>query len=186
MRKNLFNEALTTTDPAEFGRSLAWDELFAFLSHYGSGKYDQDADFISMKEKLLQGRVNEINKPEYQMLSASIINTERTMKSMGFPFLAAVLKGFRDHNRTFGELSDTYGNCFVATAVYGSYNAPEVYILRQFRDSFLRTNFLGRGFIKLYYIIGPTLANITKRLPLLRSLVKSLLDRFVYLLKRRH
>lgn len=47
------------------------------------------------------------------------------------------------------------GGCYIATAVYGSYDCPEVWTLRRFRDNKLATNFWGTLFIKLYYLISP-------------------------------
>jgi len=47
--------------------------------------------------------------------------------------------------------------CYVATAVYGSYNCPEVWTLRRFRDNTLDETWYGRAFIKTYYAISPTL-----------------------------
>ncbi len=47
--------------------------------------------------------------------------------------------------------------CYVATAVYGSYNCPEVWALRRFRDNTLDVTWYGRVFIKTYYAISPTL-----------------------------
>lgn len=41
--------------------------------------------------------------------------------------------------------------CYVATAVYGSYDCPEVWTLRRYRDDHLAKTFLGRVFIKMYY-----------------------------------
>lgn len=49
------------------------------------------------------------------------------------------------------------GGCYVATAVYGSYNCPQVWTLRRFRDNTLDTTWYGRAFIKTYYAISPTL-----------------------------
>ena len=46
--------------------------------------------------------------------------------------------------------------CYVATAVYGSYDCPEVWTLRRFRDNVLAKTWYGRLFIKLYYAISPT------------------------------
>ena len=48
--------------------------------------------------------------------------------------------------------------CFVATACYGNYNAPEVLILRAYRDERLLTNWLGTVFVKFYYFVSPPLA----------------------------
>lgn len=41
--------------------------------------------------------------------------------------------------------------CFVATAVYGSENAPQVQTLRDFRDNVLMKNSLGSSFVNFYY-----------------------------------
>ncbi len=42
-------------------------------------------------------------------------------------------------------------DCFVATAVYGNPAAPEVNVLRQYRDNVLNHNALGRAFVSFYY-----------------------------------
>lgn len=47
------------------------------------------------------------------------------------------------------------GNCYVATAVYGSYDCPEVWVLRRFRDDALAKRRVGRAFISVYYLISP-------------------------------
>ena len=46
--------------------------------------------------------------------------------------------------------------CYVATAVYGSYDCPEVWTLRRFRDKVLAKTWYGRLFIRLYYAVSPT------------------------------
>ena len=46
--------------------------------------------------------------------------------------------------------------CYVATAVYGSYDCPEVWTLRRFRDYTLDESWYGRAFIHTYYAISPT------------------------------
>ena len=47
--------------------------------------------------------------------------------------------------------------CYVATCVYGSYDCPQVWALRRFRDYDLAETRHGRAFIKAYYAISPTL-----------------------------
>ena len=47
--------------------------------------------------------------------------------------------------------------CYVATAVYGSYDCPQVWTLRRFRDEDLAKTWYGRAFIRTYYAISPTL-----------------------------
>ena len=49
------------------------------------------------------------------------------------------------------------GGCYVATCVYGSYDCPQVWTLRRFRDYALAKTVLGRAFIRTYYAISPTI-----------------------------
>ncbi len=58
----------------------------------------------------------------------------------------------------FGSYShnDSQG-CYVATCVYGSYDCPQVWTLRRFRDDTLAASMLGRAFIRTYYAISPTI-----------------------------
>ena len=49
------------------------------------------------------------------------------------------------------------GACYVATCVYGSYDCPEVWALRRFRDYTLDLTWYGRLFIKCYYAVSPVI-----------------------------
>ncbi|MBU4304165.1 MAG: hypothetical protein KJ893_00840 [Candidatus Omnitrophica bacterium] len=49
-------------------------------------------------------------------------------------------------------------DCFIATACYGTMDAPQVKTLRRFRDCFLLKDNLGRQFVSLYYIVSPRIA----------------------------
>ena len=53
--------------------------------------------------------------------------------------------------------SNSSGGCYIATSYYGSYDCPEVWILRRYRDNTLHKSWIGRQFITLYYAISPTL-----------------------------
>ena len=55
-----------------------------------------------------------------------------------------------------GSSFQQYG-CYVATAVYGSYDCPQVWTLRRFRDYTLAETWYGRAFIRAYYAVSPTL-----------------------------
>lgn len=84
------------------------------------------------------------------------------------------------------EQSDTPANtgkkkegCYIATAVYGSYDAPEVRILRRYRDEVLQNSFWGRVFIKTYYKLSPPIANQLKNARRLNGVVRKVLDRWV-------
>lgn len=73
--------------------------------------------------------------------------------------------------------------CYIATCVYGSYDCPQVWILRRFRDDILDVTWYGRLFIKCYYAISPTLVNWFGNKKWFRILWKSSLDKIVESLK---
>ena len=62
-----------------------------------------------------------------------------------------------DENRLSVPTEKKQEGCYIATAVYGSYDAPEVRVLRKFRDSKLLPYLPGRIFVKIYYAISPTI-----------------------------
>lgn len=47
--------------------------------------------------------------------------------------------------------------CYIATAVYGAYDCPQVWVLRRFRDNILAAKWYGRLGIHVYYAVSPTL-----------------------------
>lgn len=52
------------------------------------------------------------------------------------------------------------GACYIATAVYGSYDAPEVVALRRFRDQRLAKSAPGRAFVRAYCAASPVAARL--------------------------
>ena len=71
------------------------------------------------------------------------------------------------------------GGCYVATAVYGSYDCPEVWTLRRFRDDILSDTWYGRVFIRTYYAISPTLVKWFGNAKWFKNIWKPTLDRMV-------
>lgn len=71
------------------------------------------------------------------------------------------------------------GGCYVATAVYGSYDCPQVWTLRRFRDYTLAETWYGRAFIRTYYAISPTLVKLFGKTTWFKKLWKGKLDRMV-------
>ena len=70
--------------------------------------------------------------------------------------------------------------CFVATAVYGDHDAPQVARLRQFRDETLRRTVPGRMFVYVYYRFSPPIARVLLRTPKISARVRVLIDAFIY------
>ncbi len=75
--------------------------------------------------------------------------------------------------------STSGGGCYIATCVYGSYDCPQVWTLRRFRDYILAENWYGRLFIKCYYAISPSLVKLFGETKWFRSFWKSRLDKMV-------
>ena len=69
--------------------------------------------------------------------------------------------------------------CYVATAVYGSYDCPQVWTLRRYRDYTLAETWYGRAFIKTYYAISPTLVKWFGHTDWFKNMWKGKLDRMV-------
>jgi len=67
------------------------------------------------------------------------------------------------------------GNCFIATAAFGSYFDPSVKILRDFRDKFLFTNHVGQSFVNWYYKVSPPLADLISTREFMKTIVRILL-----------
>lgn len=73
----------------------------------------------------------------------------------------------------------TSSGCYVATAVYGSYDCPQVWTLRRYRDYTLAETWHGRAFIRTYYAISPTIVKWFGHTEWFRKMWKGKLDRMV-------
>ena len=78
-----------------------------------------------------------------------------TSLSYGTAYLTCSLNG-TDIRKTMRIDVVKEKGCYVATAVYGSYDCPQVWVLRRYRDQYLASRAFGRAFIKFYYALSPT------------------------------
>ena len=65
--------------------------------------------------------------------------------------------------------------CFIATAAYGSALAPDVVMLRHFRDERLKPHPVGRWMVKIYERYAPPYAHLIARRRWLRACVRRLI-----------
>ncbi|HNZ89453.1 MAG TPA: hypothetical protein PKI74_06640, partial [Candidatus Cloacimonas acidaminovorans] len=75
------------------------------------------------------------------------------------------------------------GGCYIATMVYGSYEHPQVIVLRNFRDNVLNGYSLGRRFISFYYKHSPNWVEKMKDKKFLNKAIKIILNSIIKLLK---
>ena len=80
-----------------------------------------------------------------------------------------------------GQVSPAAGGgcCYVATCVYGSYDCPQVWTLRRYRDNTLAKTWYGRAFVRTYYAVSPTLVKWFGETNWFRKMWKPTLDRMV-------
>ncbi|MBU9742514.1 hypothetical protein KTH81_01655 [Lachnospiraceae bacterium ASD3451] len=71
------------------------------------------------------------------------------------------------------------GGCYIATCVYGSYDCPQVWTLRRYRDYTLAPTWYGRAFIRMYYKISPKLVKWFGSTAWFQNIWKRKLDKMV-------
>lgn len=107
-----------------------------------------------------------------------------SLKSVQLPTLARPYL-YDLYTSTFGntpwalEKQKKNSGCYIATAVYGSYDCPQVWTLRRYRDATLAKTWYGRTFICVYYAISPTLVKWFGHTEWFKRMWKGKLDRMV-------
>ena len=94
-------------------------------------------------------------KMQYSLIK--YIPTKKEYKNMIKEYVLKV----QQYEPTFkGPNISFVGGCYIATSVYGSYDCPEVWTLRRYRDNELASSWYGRLFIRCYYSVSPTLVKL--------------------------
>jgi len=90
--------------------------------------------------------------------------------------LTALKNSVRDtKTQDTAKHDESKSGCFIATAVYGTPYAPEVIVLKEFRDNWLLGFPLGRAFVSCYYQISPPVAHQIAKNKYLKKITKSVL-----------
>ena len=83
-------------------------------------------------------------------------------------------------NRDVGEVcTGQHVGCYIATCVYGSYDCPEVWVLRRYRDSRLSASLFGRQFIQIYYAVSPKLVALFGKKKWFTGVWKPILNKII-------
>ena len=62
---------------------------------------------------------------------------------------------------------------------YGSYEHPQVIVLRKFRDNVLLNYFIGKLFVEFYYFTSPKMVLVLKNQITLNTIIRKILDKFI-------
>ena len=103
-------------------------------------------------------------------------NIYKKIKTIDPEFIVPVLP---DVEIVLPPKNNNSGGCYVATAVYGSYDCPEVWTLRRFRDNTLAATWYGRALIHTYYAVSPTLVKWFGNSEWFKNIWKPTLDKMV-------
>ena len=76
--------------------------------------------------------------------------------------------------------SESKVGCYIATSVYGSYDAPNVIVLRHFRDNYLLKRKWGHIFVKYYYKYSPKIVLSLNGHFFMNAIIRKLLNVFVF------
>jgi hypothetical protein len=77
-----------------------------------------------------------------------------------------------DPNYQLPEIKKASTWCFVVTAAMGDADHPDVVLLRRFRDEVLSQSLAGRAFIRVYWSVGPLIAELIQGSESLRALAR--------------
>ena len=80
--------------------------------------------------------------------------------------------------------SSSNEGCYIATMAYGSYEHPQVIVLRWYRDNVLQKDLLGRLFIRTYYFFSPKLVVVLKGHDKINRIIRYILDKQVQRIKK--
>lgn len=121
----------------------------------------------------------------YDELFTGSSNDKHGLKAYNNRYRSSSSSSYRPSSSPSSSYSSpsSSGGCYVATAVYGSYDCPEVWLLRRYRDYYLDKNFFGRLFIKIYYAISPTLVKWFGKSKWFKKLIKPILEKKIKKLK---
>lgn len=132
--------------------------------------------------QLLEQSLRYLDAPSTRLAKANVHNAlGQTTEALGE--LDFIIMNFQDDPAYIAarrlkdeiETPPKKGMCFIATAAYGNYNAPEVLFLSRFRDESLSRTIPGRAVISLYYFASPPIALFISRSNLLRAVIRKLL-----------
>lgn len=170
------------------GKSFINKEMGGLAMQDSSLHLKEGANFP--EEYKFQLRADDIDKVEAYAQSHKSIGTIVLFILLGllailllvWGLVALTVHGSNESGNASGTSnsnSNSDGSCYIATMVYGSYDAPEVMVLRSFRDNFLAKYYLGRKFVIVYYRYSPYFVERFKYNKTVHKPIRYILNKFI-------
>lgn len=185
-RKAYIDKALFNGSDNVSGISIDWESIAIFplqtnigseaaaYSTFSNNKTSPVFRSIDASGNIPDSQISGLeNYRQYCMVYGMRNKAQNIYKFVTADVAASVNKGCVTPTEVIGVLDDK--SCFISTAAFGSVDAVEVRVFRQFRDRFLRSNVLGRVFIRSYYELSPPLAAFIEGNESLKTLTRFLL-----------
>ena len=161
---------------------LEWDppetstEVVGYMIHYGTspGSYTNVIDVGNVTSYTVSGLI------DGQAYYFSVTAYDAAHLESEYANEIALLADAAVSGNTAETAGVGGGNCFIATAAFGSYLEPHVKVLRNFRDNCLLTNTLGKAFVKFYYKHSPPIADVIREHASLRYATRLALFPLIY------
>ena len=170
-------DAMTLNAGATQKAALSYDStVFIDANMEASGAVAYSVDDPSIASVDAEGNVTGLDGGA-TLLTATLLPSGRTASVE-----VTVLAADATPTPTPTSGSSSSGNkqgCYVATSVYGSYDCPEVWTLRRFRDEVLAETWYGRLFIRAYYAISPTAVKLFGDCDWFQNFFRGRLDQMV-------
>jgi len=153
--------------PFEYREVMFNETYWSFWCKYNAGEFDS------------------ITRKEYKSFYNAACCVEGVYHKRGDEAFAYIMRRAIFHGDEVGhpellKLKEKYsGGCYVATAIYGSYDCPQVWTLRRYRDNYLSKSWYGRSFIHMYYTISPTIVKWFGETIWFKNMWKGKLDKMV-------
>lgn len=168
-------EFVYTVTQTNFGMTSNYKSTLILFSGMALAFIDSLENIIKIDDQLIYWKIIYDQRKylaENEGLKARFRNENRKLA-------LSIGSKIREKDPDFKIESIPEAGCYVATCVYGSYDCPEVWTLRRYRDNTLASTWYGRTFIHIYYAISPTLVKWFGKREWFKKMWKGKLDKMV-------
>lgn len=136
-----------------------------------------DIHIIFKEEDLTEKKLTQFSIGDYVNISAELLHVSylgASLKEYKYPYRYSykLISIEKQKPIVVQQASKSDSSCFIATACYGNCNAPEVIVLRKYRDERLLKTSMGKKFVWFYYLLSPFLAKIISKSDFLKRYLR--------------